>query len=86
MVKVKDDNTFDFPCHIYTTSSVLLYFAGSSGSSMSTLLNVESYESLKLMLGDVGDVALIHYPSCTDKINTSLQFLCNFVVINAFEG
>jgi hypothetical protein len=34
----------------------------------------------------VRDVALIHYPSCTDSIKPSLQFLCNFVVINASEG
>jgi hypothetical protein len=35
------------------------------------------------MLGDVRDVALIHYSSCTDSIKPSLQFLCYFVVINA---
>jgi hypothetical protein len=29
---------------------------------------------------------LIHYPSCTDSIKPSLQFLCYFVVINASEG
>jgi hypothetical protein len=34
----------------------------------------------------VRDVALIHYPSCIDSIKQSLQFLCNFVVINASEG
>jgi hypothetical protein len=34
----------------------------------------------------VRDVALIHYPSCTDSIKPSLQFLCYFVVINASEG
>jgi hypothetical protein len=38
------------------------------------------------VLGGVRDVARIHYPSCTDSIKTSLQFLCNFVVINASEG
>jgi hypothetical protein len=32
------------------------------------------------------DVALIHYPLCTDSIKPCLQFLCNFVVINASEG
>jgi hypothetical protein len=36
--------------------------------------------------GVVRDVASIHYPSCTDSIKPSLQFLCNFVVINATEG
>jgi hypothetical protein len=34
----------------------------------------------------VRDVARIHYPSCTDLIKTSLQFSCNFVLINASEG
>jgi hypothetical protein len=38
------------------------------------------------VLGGVRDVALIHYLSCTDSIKPSLQFLCNFVVINASEG
>jgi hypothetical protein len=37
------------------------------------------------VLGGVRDVALIHYPSWTDSIKPSLQFLCNFVVINASE-
>jgi hypothetical protein len=32
------------------------------------------------------DVARIHYPPCTDSIKSSLQFSCNFVVINASEG
>jgi hypothetical protein len=41
---------------------------------------------LKPVLGGVRDVAPIHYPSCTDSIKPSLQFLCNFVVINASEG
>jgi hypothetical protein len=38
------------------------------------------------VLGGVRDVALIHYPSCTDSIKPSLQFLCYFVVNNASEG
>jgi hypothetical protein len=38
------------------------------------------------MLGGVRDVARIHYPTCTDSIKPSLQFSCNFVVINASEG
>jgi hypothetical protein len=41
---------------------------------------------LKPVLGGVRDVACIHYPSCTDSIKPSLQFSCNFVVINASEG
>jgi hypothetical protein len=49
-------------------------------------LSVENWGPLKPVLGGVRDVALIHYPSCTDSINPSLQFLCNFVVINASEG
>jgi hypothetical protein len=40
--------------------------------------------NLRIPLGR--DVALIHYPSCTDSIKPSLQFLCYFVVINASEG
>jgi hypothetical protein len=32
------------------------------------------------------DVALIQYPSCSESIKPSLQFFCNFVVINASEG
>jgi hypothetical protein len=32
------------------------------------------------------DVALFHYPSCTDSIKLSPQFSRNFVVINASEG
>jgi hypothetical protein len=38
------------------------------------------------VLGGVRDVALIQYPSGTDSIKLSLQFLCIFVVINASEG
>jgi hypothetical protein len=38
------------------------------------------------VLGGVRDVAPIHYPSCTDSIKPSLQFLCYFVVMNACEG
>jgi hypothetical protein len=34
----------------------------------------------------VRDVAPIHYPSCTDSVKPSLQFSCNFVVINSFDG
>jgi hypothetical protein len=34
----------------------------------------------------VRDVARINYPSCTDSIKPSLQFSCNFVVINASDG
>jgi hypothetical protein len=39
-----------------------------------------------LALGGMGDVARIHYPSCTYSIKPSQQFSCNFVVINASEG
>jgi hypothetical protein len=61
---------------------MLLYFSGSSGSLMPALLSVENWVPLKPVLGGV---ALIHYPSCTDSIKPSLQFLCNFVMINASE-
>jgi hypothetical protein len=36
--------------------------------------------------GREGYIAHIHDPSCTDSIKPSLQFLHNFVVINASEG
>jgi hypothetical protein len=39
-----------------------------------------------VLLGGVRDVSHIHYPSWTDSIKPSLQFSCNFVVINASEG
>jgi hypothetical protein len=38
------------------------------------------------VLGGMRDVALIHYPSCTESIKPSLQCSCNLVVINASEG
>jgi hypothetical protein len=53
---------------------------------MPALLSVENWVSFKIVLGGVRDVALIHYPSCTDSIKLSLQCSCNFVVINASEG
>jgi hypothetical protein len=53
---------------------------------MPALLSVENWVPLKPVLGGVRDVALIPYPSCTDSIKPSLQFSCNFVVINASEG
>jgi hypothetical protein len=34
----------------------------------------------------VRDIALIHYPLCTDSIKPSSQFSCYFVVINASKG
>jgi hypothetical protein len=68
------------------TLTVLLYCSGSSGSLMPTLLSVENWVSLKPVQGGVRDVARIHYPSCTDSIKPSLQYPCNFVVINASEG
>jgi hypothetical protein len=53
---------------------------------MPALLSVENWVPLKPVLGGVRDVALNKYPSCTDSIKPSQQFLCNFVVINASEG
>jgi hypothetical protein len=53
---------------------------------MQALLSIENLVRLKPVLSGVRDVALIHNPSCTDSIKPSLQFLCNFVVINASEG
>jgi hypothetical protein len=45
------------------------------------------YQYLKKIMENVPIVDLsIHYPSCTDSIKPSLQFLCYFVVINASEG
>jgi hypothetical protein len=64
----------------------VVYFSGSSGSLMPAQLSVENWVPLKPVLGVVRDVAFIHYPSCTDSIKPSLQFSCNFVVINASEG
>jgi hypothetical protein len=52
---------------------------------MSALLNVEHGLPFKQVLEGVRDVTLIHYPSRTDSIKPSLQFLCNFAVNNA-EG
>jgi hypothetical protein len=53
---------------------------------MPAQLSVENLGPLKPVLGGVRDVARMHYPSCTDSIKPSLQFSCNFVVINASEG
>jgi hypothetical protein len=36
--------------------------------------------------GDARVAALFHFSSCTDSNKSSLQFLCNFVVLNASEG
>jgi hypothetical protein len=63
---------------------VLLYFSGFSGSLMPALWGVANLGTIKSVLGGGRDVA--HYLSCTDPIKLSLQFLCNFVVINASEG
>jgi hypothetical protein len=38
-----------------------------------------------VVLGGVRDVALLHYPSCTDSMKQSLQFSCKFAVFNAPE-
>jgi hypothetical protein len=62
-------------------TSVLLYFFGPSGSLMPSLLSAAQAGA-----GGVRDVALIHYPSCTNSIKPGLQFLRNIVVINASEG
>jgi hypothetical protein len=53
-------------------TSVLFYCSGPSGTLMPALLNVEYLVPLKPVLGRVMDVALIHYPSCTDSIKLSL--------------
>jgi hypothetical protein len=56
------------------------------GSLLPALLNAEYWVQLKPVLGGVRYVALIHYPSSTDSHKQSLQFSCNFVVINASDG
>jgi hypothetical protein len=61
-------------------------FSSPSGSLMPALLSIENLVPFKPVLWDLTDIALIHYPSCTDSIKPSLQFSCNFVVINASEG
>jgi hypothetical protein len=38
------------------------------------------------VLGGVRYVGLFHYPSCTDSIKRSLQFMYNFAELNASEG
>jgi hypothetical protein len=48
--------------------------------------HIALYQWLKAGARGVRDVALIHSSSCTDSIKPSLQFSCNFVVINASEG
>jgi hypothetical protein len=58
-------------CHY----SVLLYVSGPSGSFCPALLSPENWVSLKPVLGGVRDVALLHYPSCTDSINP-IQCCC----------
>jgi hypothetical protein len=55
-------------------------------SDPSEALITTKEQPLKPVLGGVRDVAHIQYPSCTDSIKPSLQFLCYFVVINASEG
>jgi hypothetical protein len=65
---------------------VLLYFSGPTGSLVPALLSVENWVPLKLVPGVVRDVALIHYPLCTDSIKPSLQFSCYLIVIHAFDG
>jgi hypothetical protein len=67
-------------------TSVMLNFSESSGSLLPARLSVKNGVPLKPVLGGVRDVALIHYPSCTDTIKPRLQFSCNFVVINASKG
>jgi hypothetical protein len=64
----------------------VVIFSGPSGSLMPTLSSVENWVPLKPVLGGVRDVARTHYPSCTDSIKPSLQFLCYFVVLDASEG
>jgi hypothetical protein len=57
----------------------------SSGSLSQTLLSVENRIPLKPVVEALRDVALFHYPTCTDSIKPSLQFSCNFAVFNASE-
>jgi hypothetical protein len=64
----------------------VVIFSGPSVSLMPALLSFENLVPLKQVLGDVKDVSLVHYPSCTDSIKQSLLFSCNFFVINASEG
>jgi hypothetical protein len=71
-------------CPVLHFSDVIFFWP--SGSLMPALLSVENGVSLKPVLGGVGDVARIHYPSCTYSIKSILQFSCHFVVINASEG
>jgi hypothetical protein len=37
------------------------------------------FSTVKPVLEDVRDVALFHYPSCTDSMKPNLQFSCNYV-------
>jgi hypothetical protein len=46
---------------------------------------VVKYKNLETKWSLGRDVVHFHYPSCTDSIKPSLQFSCNFVVINASE-
>jgi hypothetical protein len=52
------------------------------------IIDSNTFKCWKLSTTQAGvrDLALIHYPSCTDSIKPSLQFSRNFVVINASEG
>jgi hypothetical protein len=58
---------------------VLLYFFRSIGIILPSTF-------IKSVLRVVKDVALFHYPSCTDSIKSSLQFSCNFAVFNSPES
>jgi hypothetical protein len=60
-----------------------IFFCGIIDSST---LSFENWVPLKPVLGGVMNVALIHYPSCTNSIKPSLQTSCYFVLINAAEG
>jgi hypothetical protein len=58
-------------CPYFT--SVLLYFAGPSGSLTQALLSIECWVMLKPVLGGIRDVAHVYYPSCTDSTKRSLN-------------
>jgi hypothetical protein len=85
-----DNLTIIGMANVPTTCDVwLLFFPESLSLGIDAFTNIHIHIPNSwplLVLGGVRDFALIHYPSCTDSIKPSLQFSCNFVVINASEG
>jgi hypothetical protein len=77
-------------CVAVVKSCAVLHFSvvifGPSGPLILTLESVEYWVPPKPVLWDVRNVALFHHPSFTDSIKPSLQFLCNFIVVEASEG